>query len=86
MRASGQAGGMGNTQGRDPVTAPQGPRDSSEIKKQTIIMTEEEEERRRKDRGEREGEKKLPLFHLSRKIMSFSIRQNPVSNPRFSSY
>lgn len=24
MRASGQAGGMGNTQGRDPVTTPQG--------------------------------------------------------------
>lgn len=53
----------------------QGDLSTSEIKKQTTIMTEEEEERRRKDRGEREGEKKLPLFHLSRKIMSFSIRQ-----------
>lgn len=76
MRASGQAGGMENTQGRDPVTAPQG---TQGLLRDKEINNNHDGRRRRKEGerigGEGEGEKKLLLFHLSRKKMSFNIRQ-----------
>lgn len=60
---------MGNTQGEIQSRLLKGFRDSSEIKKQTIIMTEEEVRKEGERIEEKEKEKKkLPRFNLSRKI------------------
>lgn len=63
-----------------------GLRDSSEIKKLTIIRTVGGEGKKERIGGEGDGEKKLLLFHLSGKKNDLQHQTNPVSNPRFSSY